>query len=270
MRNTLEQDYKIPALDIIVQAFSVPWVMRKKFIWKLLFPAFLVLVLIVAGSFLQKYLRIPLFVDYCLFMLACTFFIVTCHRIVLLGDESVPPFGLRKWSMRETRFFGWSAGILVVIYFPISALFMLIGLLVSSAGNTEFFIQLFSRIRDPEGQVIVGLLTLPLYYPLARLSMLFPAVALDKRPGISWAWDISKGNGWRLTLIVGALPLAADIITNIPTRENSTVIEYLGVTFLWLVLLTVEIAALSLAYKDLCKGKPGMALGSPAAGAGPR
>jgi len=42
-----------------------------------------------------------------------TLFAVTCHRIVLLGETSVPKYGLLSWTSRETRFFGW----LFVLFF---------------------------------------------------------------------------------------------------------------------------------------------------------
>jgi hypothetical protein len=47
---------------------------------------------------------------------------------------------------------------------------------------------------------------LPAAYLLARLVMLLPAIAIDRKQSIKWAWRLTRGHGWRLILILWGLP----------------------------------------------------------------
>lgn len=169
-------------------------------------------------------------------------FIVTCHRLILLGDESVARFGPLKWTWRETRFVGWFVAIVAcIILISIPAGFLL-SLVLLPFGE-------FSAYLDESWAS--NLLLAPFLYVMARWSLVIPATAVDKRPDLRWAWRCSHGNGWRLALVVWLLPWITSSAHELLVREQSTLIEDAISFALWLVLFVIEIAALSLSYREL-------------------
>ena len=231
-------DYKLPVLKILTQAFVVPWNLRVELIKKVSAP----ILFLIGIGYIEEYSNgiydyLFAFIGY----LAYVFLAVTCHRIIILGKNSVPTFGVRKWTMRETRFLGWLVGLYIMIGFMI----------FSIAALPSVIIPLF------EGRVMylvipVSIISaLPGVYVLSRLSLIFPATSVDEEVNIKWAWDISRNNGWRLAVIVCALPAAAGYIQNILTGEDDGVLKSTLLMLVAFVVLIIEIAALSLTYKEL-------------------
>ena len=231
-------DYKLPVLKILTQAFVVPWELRVELIKKLSVP----ILFLIGIGYVEEYSNgiydyLFAFIGY----LAYVFLAVTCHRIIILGKNSVPTFGVRKWTMREARFFSWLVG-----------LYIMIGVMIFSiAALPSVIIPLF------EGRVMylvipVSIISaLPGVYVLSRLSLIFPATSVDEKANIKWAWDISRNNGWRLAVIVCALPAAAGYIQNVLIGEDDGVLKSTLLMLVAFVVLIIEIAALSLTYKEL-------------------
>jgi membrane-anchored glycerophosphoryl diester phosphodiesterase (GDPDase) len=90
-------------------------------------------------------------------------------------------------------------------------------------------------------------------YVSARLSLVFPATAIDKRPDLKWSWNLTRNNGWRMVVVVGVLPWVIGMIVGVLYRENATVLETIVLSTLGIALFAVEIAALSLSYRELTK-----------------
>ena len=126
-------------------------------------------------------------------------FAVVCHRTVILGSESLPNrFGI-FWSERELRFVGWSV-----------ALFLLMLVIAFFVG---FFLAAAAQ-AIPEGPLPI-LFYLVIWfgftYLYTRLSMLFPATAIDERTNFERAWRLSDRNGIRMVAVglLTAGPFAA-------------------------------------------------------------
>ena len=100
-------------------------------------------------------------------------------------------------------------------------------------------------------QWVVASCFIPALYVMARLSLVLPGTALDGKPTLNWAWQLSCGNGWRLVLLVGLLPWLFTQVAVILLRHNATLVEVVLIAVLVHVLLIVEVAALSLSYKEL-------------------
>ncbi len=83
---------------------------------------------------------------------------------------------------------------------------------------------------------------------------MFPAVAVSKQVSLKWAWNLSKGNGWRLAILVGVLPWLISHALDLLYRDNGTVIETMLLAFLGFPFIAVETSAISLAYRELIKG----------------
>ena len=118
-----------------------------------------------------------------------TMIAVSCHRLVILGVDSLPKAWGLYWSRREGGFLG---SIIVLYFIPIIPLVLLIILL-----------QDFQEFdTPPEWLQLLGVLFFALaLYVLARLSLVLPASAIE-RPTRSHSWRLTRSNGWRLTLLI--------------------------------------------------------------------
>lgn len=242
----------IPVFQIIRDAIIIPWHKRAT-----MFRALLgISVMLIMANLIEPLGRkelgwISTFISVVFFGLAFALFAVTCHRLILLGDRSVPKYGLIRWSSRETRFVGrtlliylcaWVAAVV-----PSILAFQFIPYALALRPSWVMFaISFFAIIALPA-------------YLFARLSVLLPATAVDERPRFAWAWDITRGNGWRLFLVVSVLPVALwlgpgylvnYLVAHLPKHS---VIVYLLIYAAGCVLWVIEIAALSLSYQHLTR-----------------
>jgi len=178
---------------------------------------------------------------------------VTCHRLALLGPSAVPAWGLQRWTRRETRFLGWVVAgyaVALVMMMVLGTVLFTTAAVLAPVGGTHAAEEP-ALVWMPWLSLLMSLLPL---YLLARLSPLLPATAVDERRDMAWAFEASRGNGWRLLLIVFGLPWLLGMARNILVRSEATSVEVLAVSLLGLVLLPVEVAALSVAYRFLTKG----------------
>jgi len=93
----------------------------------------------------------------------------------------------------------------------------------------------------------------PAFYLFARLCLIFPATAVDRKVDVKWAWRQTANNGWRLVLLVGVLPWVISRAVGLLYCGNASVAEIIGLTFLSCALFAVEVAAISLSYRELTK-----------------
>jgi hypothetical protein len=240
----------IPVIQIIRNAVIIPWRKRATMFWALLSTSVVLTVAhMIAPLARQELGWISTLISVVLFGLAFALFAVTCHRLVLLGDHSVPKYGLIRWSSRETRFVGWTLLIYlcawVAAVVPSILAFQFIPYALALRPSWAMFAISFFAI-----------IVLPAYL-FARLAVLFPATAVDERPSLAWAWKVTEGNGWRLFLVVGVLPVALWLgpgyLVNYLVAHllRYAVIVYLLIYVTGCVLYIIEIAALSLSYKHL-------------------
>ncbi len=234
---------RLPVGKVLVQAFLVPWALRHELVRALSVPAISLIMLYISDSYVRDLGGLVLFVCVFISSVAYVLFAVTCHRVVLLGDQPVPRYGIIKWSMRETRFLFWLLGVYGV-GFTIFAL---------AAFSTTMYVAISEYYWLPVLPLLFLLILIPGFYVLVRLSLIFPATAVDQRPDIKWAWDRSFNNGWRLVVIVGLLPSVTSIAQELLERENSSIIEDALWPLMYILVLIVEISALSLSYKELNK-----------------
>jgi hypothetical protein len=242
----------LPVLKILLGAFLVPWWNRKAFARALALPLALLVAwgLVwhgfvpawpVATHWLAASVYVPLF----------ALFAVTCHRLVLLDPQTVARSMAPRWTWRETRFLLWMA----VVW-------------AGAAGVSVFGLTLVANVWwGGDGSLqdwfdwVKFVVSVPALYVTARLSMLFPATAVDRRPTLRWAWERSMRNGWRLVVIVGVLPWALSQALALAWRGEATGLEW----FLFLVggsaVFLFEIAAISLSYRELTRDNAGKEIG---------
>lgn len=230
---------------MVHEALLVPWRRRNEFAWALAVPLALLAGLSLAWYFADQLLRQlsgwwPFFLYCGAFALFFTLFAVTCHRLVLLPSQRVRGIQSPRWSARESRFLFW----VVTLWILYVAVWWL-GLLV--AGNV------WPRDGNLQGWfgVVEFVASLPALYVVARLSLVFPATAIDRYADLKWAWRTSRGNGWRLVVVITVMPWLVSHLVGLLYREQATAAEIVALTVLGTALFALEIAALSVAYRQL-------------------
>lgn len=91
------------------------------------------------------------------------------------------------------------------------------------------------------------LVDLPGVYVMSRISILLPATSVDQRHDLTWAWDVTKRNGWRLVLVVSLLPFALRYGPH-HLWGYSLLLDFV-ISVIGCGLLIVEVAALSLSFQ---------------------
>lgn len=179
---------------------------------------------------------------------------ITVHRMVLVeGADSharLDSAGLKRLG----RFVGTMIG-LWLLY---AALIMLL----LSAAIVPFSAYVPAGVAPPPTRVpnyfpyIDYAIKVLALWPVARLSLLFPALAIDQRFDPIAAWQASRRNGWRLVIVVGALPMALKWIADSLYRDDATWTEF-GILLVLTAGFTIfQVVALSLSYWELTQPGP--------------
>lgn len=233
---------------MVYQALLIPWRRRKDFAWALAVPLALLASLSLAWYFAAELLRgisgWPLFFLYWgLFALFFTLFAVACHRLVLLKSRPLAGIPWPRWSWRESRFLFWIIS-LWLIYLVIWWICMAVAANVWPRVGGDMVASF--KLIEFAGSI-------PALYVLARLSLVFPATAIDRPASFKWAWRASRGNGWRLVVVVTVLPWLVSRLVGLLYRDEPTVAETVVLAVLGTALFALEIAALSVAYRELAR-----------------
>lgn len=239
----------LPVAKVVYGAFLFPWWHRRAFARALAVPLVSLVTLTLSWYYASD--SLPKYSSWVLcFVWAALFsvFAVTCHRLVLLDPASVAPRPVPRWSWRETRFLYWLIGIWLICWTAgIAAITVILNVALMAMGppGDGWF---------SEGQYLASV---PAGYLFARLSPIFPATAIDRRVDLKWAWKLTQANGWRLFLVVAILPWIISAAIGLLYRGNATAVEIGILTFLGSALFAVEIAALSLSYRELAREEDG-------------
>ncbi len=132
-------------------------------------------------------------------MICVVLFSVAWHRRYLLPQESLTVISTLKWSRRQTRFLlvGILLGIIVTGIVSLGVLAqMVVGGGVGAGSGTPAAIFVIATL-------IAGFIV------YARLSLILPAITVDNTLTFQNCWNLTKGNGWRLLIIIvlGSLPV---------------------------------------------------------------
>lgn len=155
-------------------------------------------------------------------LMAHTIFAVTTHRILLLGDQSVPLWGLRVWGRRETLF------LLQVI---VVSLCMMPLLLLAALPGIGVLLAIGAGL-----------------WVVSRLSLVFPAAAIEEPLTIPEAWALSAPHQMPLLLTVSLFPALVGI--PIAIAAGAIPVPFLA-SILGLLVTVFTITALSLSYSEV-------------------
>ena len=169
-------------------------------------------------------------------------FAIVVHRVVLLGEDSLPDRWGIFWTDRETRFLGWLTGIWF-LYFALSL-------------PTAVLARVFSE--ETTGWNVAWVATILSYILIAyfhgRFSLVLPATAIDGRSNFRESWAMSRGKGM---IIAMALVIPAMILIPIEWALYGAVDDTFRpiADLVWMLLVlpifAVEIAIISLAFDKL-------------------
>ena len=163
-------------------------------------------------------------------------FAVAWHRRYLVPNEVTTVRAALRWSPRHSRFLLLAIGVSV-----------LLGV---------------SMMAAMAGAIIVDFVLLLIY---ARLSLLFPSTSVDHRMSFSECWRITRGNGWRLALIIFLIAALVWVITypidvtiaaifDFLELSESLIAKFIGTFFdeaLGFIGIAVGVSALSISYRAL-------------------
>jgi hypothetical protein len=170
-------------------------------------------------------------------------FAIRCHRITLLGPGSIASSTRWLWTARETRF-----AVSLVVFFAAQYLSMFASLALTFPISIAGAMLQAHPLVSYAGQLLAVTLAA---YPVSRLSIIFPSIAIDKPLTIASAWQISRGNGWRLLAITVPFFYAQRAI-RITSPDANPILVLTSIALSNLVLI-VGIVAFSLAYSELMK-----------------
>ena len=173
---------------------------------------------------------------------------VICHRVILLGKESLPvEYGL-YFSRRELKYFGW----LILFSLPVLIGFMVIpGLsaLLSSVGYNDVTILLL-QAWSKTGMVMVTFIVTP-------FLLVLPATAVDAENPFSKARLAVRRNAIRLAVVL-IVPMLIRILTvwalEYFGHEKYNIVNNAFIGLIVIAFMVFEAAALAVSYKTLAYG----------------
>ena len=243
---------RLPVLPVLWGALSFPWKYRGAMVRVMCPPLLSVIAVSLAWNSIQPEEHGAAFwILYFLDALATGWLAITVHRIVLVGTTS--PRGFDSASLRRLGIF---VGPLAGGWLLFAAVAKLLEVMAMDTAS-EIFVDADGSVLQMYALAGMGLMALLLaLWFFSRLSLLFPAIAIDRGFHPVAAWHLSRGNSLRLMVIVGVFPFLLATPILVVYREDAAVLELIARDLLTALLLTVEIAALSLAYWHLTARAP--------------
>lgn len=250
---------RLPVLKVILGAFTLPWQHRAD----LMGPAALPLMAVFASLFAwRRYdfenLDLWFAVVFLASCLAMSSLAVTVHRLVLLtGDEARSAFDsqtLRRVGSYTASVIGLWMVIIVVALAVTAVAFAILGGKPIFSG-TELLRTAWTQAPIGSGWVLYPAIVIGLW-AAARMCLVLPAIAVKHKADFGGAWRESKGNGWRLAVVFGVLPLCLDQVPMLFVRGGASMLESGVLAALASLLVVVEVVALSLSYRELTSPAP--------------
>jgi hypothetical protein len=230
---------KISVSRILTSSIVIAWQRREKFLTALALPTLLLVIIwALHWTFVDQSNLVIGWTVGSIYVAAFGIFAVTCHRLILVENQ-VAAFRLSVRT-RELKFVGWLF-VVYAIYYAIS-LAPLTVLMNSPIAD--------DLVESPDSFYYAQILfSVPAMYILARLCLVFPATAIDKRLGLRWSWLRTRDNGWRIVIVIGIYPWIISTAIWLISREDATLVEQVLTALMYYVGLALEVFALSLTYK---------------------
>jgi hypothetical protein len=173
----------------------------------------------------QKFSMVSLFFVFLSFLVDIVI-LITVHRILILGSDSVPQWGIQKFEQREFSFF--------LKYLIVAIVFVLIIVLFT------VFLQIFGI--NIFASIFLAMVVCTVY--LSRISLVFPAIAVDIKMSFKESFEYTRDFKLLIFVTVIVFPFLFSIViggiyTFIITSLAATISSHIN---LLLVLLNVAIS----------------------------
>lgn len=239
---TLPLMKRLSIKEVAFEAAWKCWGLRRELLSVMIIPIAALLAIGIGAATLDMTGIVAGYVHLACYFVVSSLAAISCHRVLLLGPVSVPKFGVGQLGARELTFIA-------------TLLFMCFGLgLLQFIGDAAT--RSLSGIGDDEGErrsftlYILG--SLPAWYLFSRLALMLPSIAIETRVRIAEAWQLSRGNGARLVILIVFLPwLVRWLEWGIAMVVPGDAAQSIASTTLYAVFLPLEIALLSVSYRRL-------------------
>jgi len=238
-------------VDVMLEAVWRVWHLRSRMVPAIGLPVLCVSAISIVGWQLgYESNSIESWIFLAIYSVSMAFAAVGCHRIILIGKQAVPKYGVNGLSAREWHFVGYSALLVVIMLLAFPLLGAIVYLPIGLVSEPD-------KVFDSAlGQGAFYILWILVAYFVARLSLVLPACAVDKPLSVPNSWTLTRKNGWRLTLIVAIIPKLSEwpqewIAALLPGWWGTTV-SYL----LFALFIPIEVAFLSVSYEKLVPPAP--------------
>ena len=242
---------KLPVIALFMEAFTLPFKYSRALV-RVGLPLIATILMLSLDNHLQlDELSVILQMSVMFFLLAfCIVFlmmaVIGCHRIFLLGEHVVENQKIFHWTGNEIKYAGWWVLILLGTFLVSIAFGLLMSSLIAASAGSENTSQYFIVLA-------YSLISIPIYYIPSRWSLVLPAAAISNHgKSLSWSWDQSSGNGWRLTLMIAFLPFLMNLIFSLLPYFDSVLYDLIH-SLLWLIVGVIEVGLLSLSYRFLAE-----------------
>lgn len=239
-------DSKLPVVKIFLTAITMPKRYHRQLFmigWPLLITGTLVTLppyLSIGGedSYMDEAVGVVTMIA---FLATLVMAVVGCHRLFIFGPKPDAEYKAFDWTGNEIKYSGW--WILIGLMAGIISIPLMLVLMPFMQANLDTYAD-----TQPLYLLVLGLIYIPVYYVVSRWSLVLPASATDTHgKSLSWAWDLSSNNGWRLTILVSFLPFITDLLFGLLPEELPLIVDLI-IGFVWVVIGVIEVSLLSLSY----------------------
>ena len=244
--------YQLPIKEIVSTSFEISWRNKSTLLRVLALPIFLIVLFNLTW---HKLFTVSGVVDAIVinsvYLIFLTFILINCHRIFILGVDSVPRYGI-NFKVRNFKFFIWAAVLAIIFYIAWFALTIILDTILI---NTVFDVSksstkhLIGTYKDAHWWAS-GIAKGSALYIIGRLCLVLPSAAIDGNPNIGWSWNVTKNNGLKMFTLIFAIPWFFTETMNLLLREDPSEMEVVLFQMAAYLLITVEVALLSFSFKN--------------------
>ena len=161
--------------------------------------------------------------------------VVKLHKLFLINESGHSLKESLKWQKVYTN------------YLITSIAIGLIAALV--AIPITFIVPISPDLFDDNTSIFIFLTLFPAGYIASRISLVLPSIAINDKIDFSESWNISKGNGWKVFLLVTLLPVTFSYVNDFLYMDIIALRPIYSL--IGLIMLSIEVVILSNTYKNL-------------------
>jgi len=191
---------------------------------------------------------------YLLYIVALAWLAISVHRMVLHeGANHLAP--LDSASLLRLAKFVAAMIALWLVYAALNLVLVSVAILPFS----KFVPTGAPRPPDPLAGLfpyinkVINVLAL---WPLARLSLLFPSLAVDRGFEPYASWQATRDNGWKLVIVIAVLPWTLNRLAEALYRNDPSWVEFGAILVICALFTIIQVVALSLSYWELTRPEP--------------